>query len=173
MALTFAQPIQQKKLTAGQHVDKLGALADKLAPIQRRSPSEIDATWERDRAIGRAFGRARNMSTVKLPDGVVLTPEELELAEWVYEYAAHEKLPVKEAMGHIFDYLKRNPDQMAEYTKGDASFSESLAGLNGLADQVQQDEWKACQSALGHLRRIHLYQTVAGCSFSEAVGAVA
>jgi len=173
MVLTFAQPLQQKKLTAGQHADKLGALADKLAPIQRRSQSEIDSTAQRDRAIGMSFGRARNMRTVKLPDGVVLTPEELELAEWVHEYAAHEKLPVKEAMGRIFDYLKRNPDLMAEYTKGDASFSESIAGMNGLAGQAQQDEWKARQSAFGHLRRIHFYQTVAGCSFCEAVGAVA
>lgn len=171
MVLTFAETMPQKKLTAGQHADKLDALADKLATVQRRTPSEMDAIWKRDRAIQIALGSSRSLNnlSVKMPDGVVLTPEELKLAQWVFQYSTQETLPVKEAMAQIFDYLRRNPKEMAGFTKGDVSFAESLSDSNS---RVAPDEFSASQRALKLVRRAHLYQAVAGCSFCEAVGAI-
>jgi len=174
MVLTFAEPMSPKNLTAGQHVDKLGKIADKIATVQRRTPSEVAAIELRDRAIQTAYGYSRdtNSHSLKLPDGVVLTPEELKLAKWIFGYADEQKIPVKVAMADVLEYLKRNPKEMAYFTKGDVSFSESLSGTTGLTDDAAQDEFKASQSALGHLRHIHLYQAITGCSFSEAVGVV-
>lgn len=174
MVLTFADQMPPKNLTAGQHVDKLGKIADKLASVQRRTPSEIAAIELRDRAIQTAYGYARDINShrLKLPDGVALTPEELKLAKWIFGYADEQKIPVKEAMAHVLEYLRRNPTEMAYFTKGDVSFGELLSGATGLTGAAAQDEFQATESAFGHLRRLHFYQAVTGCSFCEAVGDV-
>jgi len=174
MVVTFSEPMPQKNLTASQHVDKLGKIADKIATVQRRTPSEIAAIERRDRAIQTAYGYSRDINShrLKLPDGVVLTPEELKLAKWIFGYADEQKIPVKEAMEHVLEYLKRNPKEMAYFTKSDVSFAESISGTTVPTGDAAQDEFQVTQRALGHLRHINFCQAVTGCSFIEAIGYV-
>lgn len=160
-----------QELSAVEHRDKLGALGEKVSKVQPLSPSEIEKLKERRQAVSQALNSYhRSWDSFKIPDGVVLTPEEVKLAQWITEYADQQKLTFKEAMAHVFDYLKNNPSQLAKYTKGDASFAETSA--SSVSPPADWTEFDCSQSALGHLRRIHLYQAGTGCSFSEAVGEI-
>ena len=167
MILTFEESSADGKLTPQQHADRLDNLVQKIQGVTQMSQAEAEAKWQRQRRIGFAYGKARNsISLVKVPEDVVLTPTELKLANWVFEYAKQEGISVKEAMSQILDYLKQEPEMLGAFTKGEASFSEfSEPDPNASASY----EWNCTQQALHQEKMLRIYRSATGCSFDEAV----
>ncbi|RTL55624.1 MAG: hypothetical protein EKK46_06320 [Rhodocyclaceae bacterium] len=170
MVFTFSEPASKSNLTPAEHKRRLDALATKLPQVSPRTPAEIEFTRKRDWDISAAFGPARGagQNNLKIPDGVVFTPEELELAAWIVEYAKRSSISFKDAMAQIFEYLKRNPDYLSKYTKANVDFAEvssrTVSGHQGGFDYPQ--------GSLEYLRKLRICQAGTGCDYIEAVRTV-
>ncbi|OIR16797.1 hypothetical protein GALL_26170 [mine drainage metagenome] len=152
--------------------DPLSKLEKKLPQVEKRIPRELAASEKIDAAIQDALltwrQQAKNMhSLLKIPATMEFTTEELDLAGWIHEYAAQAGLDFKLAMRQVFDYLKRHPKALANYTNGEASFAEfadsgvSLAVPAGYEVNPQRMEL---------FRRARVYQAGhPGCEFTNAV----
>ena len=149
--------------SAASHQSRLDALGSKLSQVEKLTPSEAKALSERNAAIGEAKKYHGIGNNYKIPDGVVLSEDEVDLLEWIMTYADMKKLPFKEAMDHIFSFLKSTPDDLKKYTSGDISFAET----SGRPFSVPRG-FSVEPDALGHLRRLHIYQAGTGCSFMKA-----
>lgn len=154
----------------------LSKLRNKLPQIEKRSASKIDADKTLEAAIQSALGEWRakakdTNSLLKTPDNIQFTREELDLAGWIHEYAAQDKLSFKLAMEQIFSYLKRYPKSLERYTGGNANFAESCDGSVSFA---APRGWTPAPQQMEVFRRARVYQAGnLGCEFSKAVALMA
>lgn len=159
-----------------ENIDTEGALSQfrkKLPQIERRNPDEINANQKIDTAIGNALlaWRGRWLAglkfVLKTPANTEFTADELDLAGWIHEYAEQEKIKFSLAMEQIFDFLKRHPEALERYTKGNADFAESSDGVVSFS---MPRGWSVAPHKMSELRRSRIYQAGnPGCDFAEAV----
>ena len=152
--------------------DPLSKLEKKLPQVGKRSQSELSANNKLDAAIQDALftwrKQAKNMhSLLKIPGNMEFTTEELDLAGWIHEYSEQTKLGFKLAMQQVFDYLKRHPKALANYTNGEANFAEFADGSVSLAVPAG---YKVNPQRMEVFRRARVYQAGnPGCEFTKAV----
>lgn len=159
-----------------ENIDTEGALSQlrkQLPQIEKRNSAEINANQKLDSAIGNALLVWRGSSIaglhvlLKTPKNTEFTADELDLAGWINEYADQEKIKFSLAMEQIFDFLKRNPEALERYTKGNADFAESSDGV--VSFSVPRG-WSVAPHKMSELRRSRIYQAGnPGCDFAEAV----
>ncbi len=150
----------------------ISQLREKIPLVEKRSPNEIDANQKIDAAIQNAVGTWRTkgkdrFNELKTPINTEFTSEELDLAGLIHEYAGQAGLPFKTAMDQIFNFLKRNPKSLENYTNGEVNFAESAGA--GASFAVPRG-WGVDPQRMEVFRRARVYQ--AGhpdCEFAEAV----
>lgn len=142
--------------------DAFSKYRSKLPLIEKRSPSEVSAIQKLDAGIADAhvtwnvscIGKDTRMH-LKIPSDMEFTNAELNLAGWVNTYADQAQLSFGTALERIFEYLKRHPKTLEEYTNGDANFAESAEGISSVSLPYG---WNVDQKAMETFRRARVYQ---------------
>ena len=154
-------------MTTHEFATPLHALRNKLSNVKQASPQGMAQQEARDKKIVDAHirwkTRGDGYQSLKIPNGMVLSEEEKELAGWVLEYAKTHNLTFKQAIADIFEHLKRNPKALDRYTgsSSSVSYSESLGELR-FAESPEGKGWD-----LG--RKAKIYQVFHEATPVEAV----
>lgn len=156
--------------------DALSGLRKKLPLVGRSVPKDTSASQKTDTAIQNALGIWRGNAlngmhkVLDIPVDTTFTHGELDLAGWTHEYAVQANLPFKLALEQIFEYLKRNPKSLENYTNGDANFAESAEGVGGCSFPFG---WNVDPQVMKTFRHARIYQAgYPDCDLVHAVIAV-
>jgi hypothetical protein len=155
---------------------KLSKLEKKLPLVEKRDPRELAEILNLDTSIEKALfawrleavdGMSRLLIT---PNNTEFTPAELDLAGWIHTYSDQANLSFKSALAQIFEYLRRYPKALDNYTYGDADSSEFAESVSGFSLPFG---WNADPKIMENFRRARVFQAGSnGCDLVTAVIAV-